>query len=214
MRCPYCFHEETKVIDSRPAAEGRHEGIRRRRECLAVGCGRRFTTFERVQLAGVYVIKKDGRREEFSREKLMAGVRKACEKRPLASSDVEGVADYVEAALTAQGVAEVQSPYIGELVMERLRELDGIAYIRFASVYRSFADVEELKRALTELESRGPVGRPAMDASPPANQLPLLKQDELASLSGDGPAARLVSRRRKKATDEAEQPVELRQARG
>jgi transcriptional repressor NrdR len=198
MRCPFCYYEDTRVIDSRTA----EDGIRRRRECLAAGCGRRFTTYERVQLSGAFVIKKDGRREEFSREKLLAGVRRACEKRPLPASALETVADYVEAAITSQAFAEVPSSYIGELVMDRLRELDDIAYIRFASVYRSFKDVEELKEELSALESRVAVGR---STPPAANQLSLLAQDQLKSLSGkDGPAVRLV----RKQTEPAEQSTE------
>jgi transcriptional repressor NrdR len=186
MRCPFCYYEETKVIDSRTA----DDGVRRRRECLAAGCGRRFTTYERIQLAGAFVVKKDGRREEFSREKLLAGVRKACEKRPLSASQVEGLVDYVEAAVTSQGGAEVPSSFVGEIVMERLRELDDIAYIRFASVYRSFKDVDQLKEELDVLERKERVGR----LTPPAaNQLSLLAQDDLKSLSGkEGAATRLV----------------------
>jgi transcriptional repressor NrdR len=186
MRCPFCYYEETKVIDSRTA----DDGVRRRRECLAAGCGRRFTTYERIQLAGAFVVKKDGRREEFSREKLLAGVRKACEKRPLSASQVEDLVDYVEAAVTSQGGAEVPSSFVGEIVMERLRELDDIAYIRFASVYRSFKDVDQLKEELDVLERKERVGR----LTPPAaNQLSLLAQDDLKSLSGkEGAATRLV----------------------
>lgn len=214
MRCPFCYYEETRVIDSRTA----EDGVRRRRECLATGCARRFTTYEKVQLAGVYVIKKDGRREEFSREKLLAGVRRACDKRPIAASAIDGLADYVEAAVLAQGVAEAPSSYVGELVMERLRILDDIAYIRFASVYRSFADVAELKEALAALETGEVVGR----VTPPAaNQLPLLAQDELASLSpragspraNSDAARRLVRGRRQPAVDDAP-AQQLKRARG
>jgi len=127
MNCPFCGHPDSRVIDSRPDAAG----IRRRRECQA--CSRRFTTLEKVELGGVAVIKKDDSREEFDREKIVAGVRKACEKRPIPSGAVEALAD--------------------ELVMERLRALDHIAYIRFASVYRAFADVEELERELEALKA-------------------------------------------------------------
>ena len=192
MRCPFCYYEETKVIDSRTA----DDGVRRRRECLAAGCGRRFTTYERIQMAGAFLVKKDGRREEFSREKLLAGVRKACEKRPLGGSELESLADYVEATVTSQGAAEVPSSFVGEVVMERLRELDDIAYIRFASVYRSFKDVEDLKGELDALERKERVGR----LTPPAaNQLSLLAQDELKSLAGKERAAeRLVKGRRVK----------------
>ncbi|MEX2236683.1 MAG: transcriptional regulator NrdR [Dehalococcoidia bacterium] len=206
MRCPFCYFEETKVIDSRTG----EDGVRRRRECLATGCGRRFTTYEKVQLAGAHVIKKDGRREEFSREKLLSGLRRACEKRPLPASAIEGLADYVEAAVNSHGVAEVPSTYVGELVMERLRQLDEIAYIRFASVYRSFADVEDLREALAALENAAPVGRPT---PPSANQLPLLPQDELASLSG---RSREVAKKlvRKSGRGRPSEPPQLKRARG
>ncbi|MBI1885094.1 MAG: transcriptional repressor NrdR [Chloroflexi bacterium] len=147
MNCPFCGHSESKVTDSR-AWEG---GVRRRRECLS--CGRRFTTIERVELGGVHVVKKDGRREEFSRDKIIAGVRKACEKRAIPLGAIEELADEIETAVYALGKAEVPAAFIGELVMERLRELDQIAYIRFASVYRAFADMEDLKEELAALEA-------------------------------------------------------------
>ena len=147
MNCPYCDHNETKVVDSRDW-EG---GIRRRRQCLA--CDRRYTTVERAELGGVLVVKKDGRREEFSRDNILSGTRKACEKRPIPSGAIEALADEVERAVYAQGRAEVPASFIGELMMERLRELDQIAYIRFASVYRAFADVDDLKQELAALEA-------------------------------------------------------------
>ena len=171
MRCPYCGFADTKVTDSRDT----DDGIRRRRECL--GCGQRFTTTERLAMGSLLVAKKDGRREEFSREKLLAGLRKACEKRPLAAGAVEAVADAVEAALRQLGAPEVPSEEIGELVMSHLRELDHIAYIRFASVYRSFADLEELQHELQTLASRGaPPG-------PSAGQPTLLPDEELKELT-------------------------------
>ncbi len=152
MRCPYCGFADTKVTDSRDA----DEGIRRRRECL--NCGQRFTTAERLVTGSLLVAKKDGRREEFSREKLLAGLRKACEKRPLAAGAIEAVADAVEAALRARGAPEVPSVDVGELVMAHLRDLDHIAYIRFASVYRDFADLEDVQRELEVLARSGPGG--------------------------------------------------------
>ncbi|MPZ23231.1 MAG: transcriptional repressor NrdR [Dehalococcoidia bacterium] len=209
MRCPFCFDEDSKVVDSRTTADG----VKRRRECTA--CNRRFTTYERVQVAGVYVIKKDGRREEFSREKLLAGVRKACQKRPLPADAVEGLGDYVEAVVLKQGAAELPSTYVGELVMERLRALDEIAYIRFASVYRSFADVEALKEELAALEGRRGAGR---TPSPPGSQLPLLGQDELKAAprrpTKDGAVTRLVRGRRRPAEEmDDEEPIpEAREA--
>jgi transcriptional repressor NrdR len=155
------------VTDSRDA-DG---GIRRRRECLS--CGQRFTTVERLAATSLLVAKKDGRREEFSHEKLLAGLRTACEKRPLRAGAVEAVADAVEAALRARGAPEVPSRDIGELVMDHLRELDHIAYIRFASVYRSFADLEELQRELEHLAA----------PQPPSGQPTLLPQEELQALT-------------------------------
>ena len=149
MRCPYCGFADTKVTDSRDA----DEGIRRRRECL--NCSQRFTTAERLVTGSLLVAKKDGRREEFSREKLLGGLRKACEKRPLPAGAIEAVADAVEAALRARGAPEVPSDEVGELVMAHLRDLDHIAYIRFASVYRDFADLEDVQRELEVLARRG-----------------------------------------------------------
>ena len=147
MNCPFCGAQNTKVTDSRPDVDG----IRRRRECL--GCGQRFITIERTELGGVGVIKKSGHREEFDRQKIVTGVRKACEKRPIPSGAIEAAADEIERAVLALNKAEVSSSYIGELVMERLRTLDHIAYIRFASVYRAFADVDELEQELEALKA-------------------------------------------------------------
>ncbi len=144
MKCPYCEHADSRVIDSRESSDG----IRRRRQCVA--CGQRFTTYERLQ-PQVFVVKKDQRREEFSKEKLLSGLRKACEKRPLPAATVEAVADEIENGLLGMGKAEIPSSVIGDMVMERLRELDKIAYIRFASVYRDFADLDELKSELETL---------------------------------------------------------------
>lgn len=171
MRCPYCGFSDTKVTDSRDA----DDGIRRRRECL--NCEQRFTTLERMAMGSLLVAKKDGRREEFSREKLLAGLRKACEKRPLAAGTVEAVADAVEAALRQRGAPEVPGEEIGELVMDHLRDLDHIAYIRFASVYRSFADLEELQQELEKLATRGTP--PGLSAGQPT----LLPEDELKELT-------------------------------
>ena len=140
MRCPYCGYEDSRVIDSRDAGEG----IRRRRQCLE--CGSRFTTYERAQATTLLVIKKDGRREEFNREKLIAGIRKACAKRPVSHETIEELVDDIEAQLHKLGKGEVATTTIGDMVMERLRQLDGVAYIRFASVYRAFADIEDLKQ--------------------------------------------------------------------
>lgn len=170
MKCPYCGHPESKVTDSRTV----DDGIRRRRACLA--CGARFTTYERVQPVELYVIKRDGRREPFNREKLLSGVRKACEKRPLPAGALEALVSDVETVVSTLGKPEVPSSVIGDLVMERLRDLDKIAYIRFASVYRSFADVEDLRQELENLvRPQGPRRLP--------NQLALLPEEGLEQLS-------------------------------
>jgi transcriptional repressor NrdR len=147
MHCPFCRFEDSKVIDSR---EG-DDSIRRRRECLNPDCGERFTTYERVQAVALYVAKKDGRREEFSPEKLLAGLRKACEKRPLEAGAVEAVVADISKKLYALNVSEVPASTIGEMVMERLGALDPIAYVRFASVYRQFKDVDALREELEAL---------------------------------------------------------------
>jgi transcriptional repressor NrdR len=170
MRCPYCEFDNTKVTDSRD----NDDGIRRRRECL--DCGQRFTTIERIAAGELLVAKKDGRREPFGREKLLVGLRKACEKRPLPAGTVEAVADAIEAALRQRSAPEVTSDDVGELVMEHLRTLDHIAYIRFASVYREFADLEELQ---AELES---LAADPADTGP-GGQASLLPEDELKALT-------------------------------
>jgi transcriptional repressor NrdR len=145
MKCPYCGGLESRVIDSREL----DEAIRRRRKCVA--CGARFTTYERIQLHNIFVIKKDGRREEFDRAKLALGVRKACEKRPLPTGAIDKFIDNIEAELYREGRTEVLSSHIGDLVMEGLKKLDHIAYVRFASVYREFADIGDLKQTVENL---------------------------------------------------------------
>jgi transcriptional repressor NrdR len=144
MRCPYCAYADTKVTDSRES----DDGIRRRRECLS--CGRRFTTYERVQTV---VVKKDGRREEFSREKVLAGVRRSCAKLAVSEAEIDAVASDVEAALRARGGGEVTSPEVAELVMERLRELSQVAYVRFAAHYRDFQDRDAIETVEQEIET-------------------------------------------------------------
>jgi transcriptional repressor NrdR len=170
MRCPYCGSQDSKVIDSRDV----DDSIRRRRECLNAECSGRFTTYERTQAVALYVIKKDESREEFSREKVLAGLRKACEKRPLKADAIDAIAGDIEAALYDSGAAEIPTAVIGEMVMERLRDLDPIAYVRFASVYRQFTDLEALRE---ELEALSSGNRPA------GAQLPLLQEPEFAPLS-------------------------------
>jgi transcriptional repressor NrdR len=138
MTCPFCGHKEDKVIDSRESKEG--DSIRRRRQCLA--CERRFTTYERSDEIPYMVIKKDGRRERFDRQKVLAGLLKACEKRPVGMAKLADVVDAVEARLADTADREISTNQIGEMVMEHLQLLDKIAYVRFASVYRDFQDVE------------------------------------------------------------------------
>lgn len=142
MRCPHCGARETRVVDSRDLDDA--ATIRRRRECAA--CATRFTTYERVEAARLVVLKSDGVRQEFDREKLASGLRKALTRRPVPDDAAERAADAIEAELRASGASEIPSAQIGALAMERLRELDQIAYIRFASVYQSFEDLEALKR--------------------------------------------------------------------
>lgn len=147
MRCPTCGATTTRVIDSRDQDDG--VTIRRRRECVA--CESRFTTFERVEAARLTVLKRDGSRVEFDRDKLAAGLAKALTRRPVPPDAAEAAADAIEATLRASGASEVPSSRIGELAMDRLRQLDQIAYIRFASVYQSFEDIEQLKREVDTL---------------------------------------------------------------
>ena len=151
MKCPFCGHASNKVIDSRTA----EAGIRRRRRCEA--CGERFSTFEQVQRAVVMVVKKDGRREEFQREKLLTGLRIAARKRPLASGAIEAIVEDIEQRLMAASQSEVPSRVIGEMAISRLKPLDPIAYIRFASVYRQFVSLEEMLEELNRIAS-GPLG--------------------------------------------------------
>ena len=147
MKCPYCG-KKSKVVDTRSAGEG----IRRRRECKT--CGQRFTTYERVAPIRLMVVKADGRREEFDRDKLLTGVRKACTKRPISIEAIEELVSGIEGELYSRGEREVESRVIGEMVMERLRGLDDVAYVRFASVYRRFADVESLAEEIEKLLER------------------------------------------------------------
>ena len=149
MKCPYCENEDSKVIDSRHTEDGK--AIRRRRECEE--CGRRFTTYEKVEEMILMVIKKDGSRQAFDRNKLLNGIIRACEKRPVSIADMEKIVDDIERGLNNMMEKEIDSNFIGELVMERLKDLDEVAYVRFASVYRQFTDVntfvQEVERLLT-----------------------------------------------------------------
>ena len=147
MKCPYCGYLESKVVDSRPTDEG--SCIRRRRECLS--CGRRFTTYETVESVPLVVIKKDGSRQAFSRSKMLSGLVKACEKRPVTMSALEGICDEIEQKLSNSLEREIKSEQIGELVMEQLKLVDEVAYVRFASVYRQFKDIGTFMDELSKL---------------------------------------------------------------
>ena len=170
MNCPYCQHSESKVTDSRDT----EVGVRRRRECFE--CGTRFTTYERIQSAALLVIKRDGRREEFDRAKLLAGIRLACAKRSLPTGSIEKVVDDIEIGLQQLGRAEVSTKLIGEIAVDRIKDLDRVAYIRFASIYKDFADIESFREEVEALLSaRGNT------KGEPQEQLTLIPLDTLQS---------------------------------
>lgn len=147
MKCPFCGHDEDRVIDSRPAEDG--AAIRRRRECI--GCGARFTTYEKIETLPFLVVKKDGTREPFNRDKLLSGLLKACEKRPVSNEQLMGLLTFVEGQVQNAVNREISSRDIGELVMKKLKEIDEVAYVRFASVYRQFKDVNSFLEELNEM---------------------------------------------------------------
>lgn len=147
MNCPFCGHKEDRVIDSRESREG--DVVRRRRQCLK--CDRRFTTYERIDEVPFMVVKKDGRREKFDRQKVLAGLLKACEKRPVPMAKLAALVDEVEGRVTESRDREISTTEIGELLMDRLKSLDKIAYVRFASVYRDFKDIEDFLNELKNL---------------------------------------------------------------
>jgi len=147
MKCPYCGHEEDKVVDSRSSQEG--DAIRRRRECLK--CQRRYTTYEHIEGVSLMVVKKDGRRESFDRKKVLSGLVKSCEKRPVSVEKLEDIVDDVERTLQRNFDKEVASVEVGELIMQRLGKLDQVAYVRFASVYREFKDVNQFMKELKQI---------------------------------------------------------------
>ncbi|MDD4954984.1 MAG: transcriptional regulator NrdR [Candidatus Omnitrophica bacterium] len=147
MKCPFCNHNEDRVIDSRETSEG--TAIRRRRECSA--CNKRFTTYEYVEKTPLMVIKKDGRREPFIREKILSGIRSACQKRPVSTEKVEKLVAEIETEIQKKFDQEVDSRFIGELVMEKLSRIDDVAYVRFASVYRQFKDINQFMRELRDI---------------------------------------------------------------
>jgi transcriptional repressor NrdR len=186
MRCPFCTYDDSKVIDSREA----EDGIRRRRECLS--CGRRFTTFERVQTAHLMVVKKDGRREEFSREKIRAGILRSCAKLPISAEAIEAIVEDIEATLLSRGQGEVPATDVGDLVMDSLRELNYAAYVRFASHYKDFVSQEELEAEV----ARAQAAPRRMPRRTGANQPPLLPPTALDTPPPmEGGRARRVARR-------------------
>ena len=150
MKCPYCSFEETQVIDTRETEN--LEATRRRRECLK--CNKRFTTYERVEEAEIVVVKKEGKRERFERQKVLNGILKACEKRPISLDKIEKLVDEVESDLRKRDSVEVDSKIIGEIVMKKLKALDKVAYIRFASVYREFEDIVRFEEELEKLQKK------------------------------------------------------------
>lgn len=150
MRCPYCHHLDSKVVDSRPTEEG--ASIRRRRECIA--CGRRFTTYEQIEVVPMTVKKKSGGIDVFDRNKILKGLIKSCEKRPVSLESMEAVVDDIEATLQSKMVKQITSDEIGEMILERLKDLDEVAYVRFASVYRRFQDIDSFLKELEELKRR------------------------------------------------------------
>lgn len=159
MRCPYCNHDDLRVVDSRDSETG--EAIRRRRACNS--CGKRFTTYERIESIPFYIVKKDGRREDFDRAKLFQGLMNACKKRDISPSRISQMVEEIEAELRGRGHSELPSVEVGELVMEHLRLLDDVAYVRFASVYRSFRDVSEVRNEIDHLLR----GAPQEESAPP-----------------------------------------------
>ena len=183
MRCPYCENSDSKVIDSRDAGDG----IRRRRECHE--CQRRFTTYEYVQMRTMMVVKRDGRREEFQREKLFSSLTKACAKRPLPVGSIDKAVDEIERQFSESGRAEITSRAVGELVMERLSNLDRVAWIRFASVYRDFRDIETFKEAIdTLLQPEAP------ENSVHPDQISLLDDDKVPPARNRRRPRRSISR--------------------
>lgn len=164
MKCPFCSHDDTRVVDSRLGREGNN--IRRRRECIE--CERRFTTYERIEETLPLVIKKDGRREAFDRQKIIGGMQRACEKRPVSIATIEASVDQLEQSLQECGEKEIDSSWIGERIMQILQALDEVAYVRFASVYRQFRDINEFMAELKDILARGADGQaPETDESSP-----------------------------------------------
>ncbi len=164
MHCPYCKHQETAVLDSRMATQG--DAIRRRRECGS--CDKRFTTYERMEMLDLSILKKDGRTEPFDRAKLLKGFLRACEKRPVKREKIERAVDEIELQLRQMERTEIPSRIVGERVIEKLRELDEVAYVRFASVYRRFTDASQFTEVVAKLKNAGGIksaGKPAKKAA-------------------------------------------------
>lgn len=149
MRCPFCGYNESKVLDSRSTEDDR--AIRRRRECLK--CGKRYTTYEKIEDIPILVIKKDLSRENFDKNKIINGLIKACQKRPVSRAQIEGIANYIEKYLSNNMITEVKSNYIGEMIMEKLKEIDEVSYVRFASVYRQFKDINTFMEEINNLRT-------------------------------------------------------------
>ncbi|MSQ30813.1 MAG: transcriptional repressor NrdR [Dehalococcoidia bacterium] len=209
MKCPYCGQPASKVIDSRTA----ESGIRRRRRCEE--CDERFTTFEQVQRSVVMVVKKDGRREEFSREKLLAGLRIAARKRPLATGAVEAIVEDIEQRLMGSSQGEVRSRVIGEMAISRLKRLDPIAYIRFASVYRQFVSLEEMLEELNRI-ARSPLGIAPEQAKLFEDELDALMRGAQAAVSefdDDPPVTEGRSGEADRGSDPDRQPIPIGTAR-
>ena len=170
MQCPYCNHDDSKVIDSRTS----DNGIRRRRECMR--CGLRFTTYEKVHRPALLVVKNDVRREEFSKDKLRDGIARACAKRPISYDEIAEMAADIESSLHDSGNVEVHSNAIGRMVMERLRALDRVAYVRFASVYRDFQDIESFEEVVRDLREEAGQRSPMDEAPTPSRANPRQQQ--------------------------------------
>ncbi|MBL1174423.1 transcriptional regulator NrdR [Pantanalinema sp. GBBB05] len=180
MRCPFCQHTDNRVLESRSAEAG--QSVRRRRECLK--CGRRFTTYERIEFVPITVIKRDGERESFDRYKLLRGIVRACEKTNVPSVHVETLVDEIEAELQQRAVREVNSSEIGELVLQRLRELSEVAYIRFASVYRQFQGIRDFVDTLNHLQnSTAPTPEDELHQGHPVIEHAMMDSDPMVSAS-------------------------------
>jgi transcriptional repressor NrdR len=198
MRCQFCGHLEDKVVDSRESREG--ESIRRRRECLK--CGRRFTSYERLEEAPILIVKKDGRREPFDRQKLLRGIMAACQKRPVSLSRLEEAAGDIQARLIEQPDREIPSLLLGELVMDALKTIDSVAYVRFASVYRDFKDLPDFVKALEGLMGGPPTQPVSVPSSAGPPRVPEASQKSKAAVPiplfpGVAPDSPSSNRRRK-----------------